>query len=100
MKRMENRVERLAFRDVRARVAGTLIELVEDFGKPRGEMLELDLDLTQSELATLVGSTRQSVNGCLGELESAGLIQRNGRRLVVVKPSELTRVAQAKDGSD
>jgi CRP-like cAMP-binding protein len=99
MKRIENRVERLVFRDVRSRVAGILLELAEDFGRPQGEHTALEIDLTQSELATLVGSTRQTVNGSLGELEAAGLLERHGRRLMLLKPSELARVARARAGS-
>ncbi len=92
MKRIESRVENLVFRDVRSRVARILLELAEDFGVRRAEQLVVDLELTQGELATLVGSTRQSVNASLGDLEEAGLVQREGRRLVVVKPRELARL--------
>jgi CRP-like cAMP-binding protein len=95
MKRIESRVERLVFRDVRARVVGILLELSEDFGVRRGDAIALDIDLTQSELATLVGSTRQTINTSLGELEHAGLIERNGRRLILLKPNELARAARA-----
>lgn len=97
MKRIESRVEKLVFRDVRARLAGILLELSEDFGKPRGDALALEIDLTQSELATLVGSTRQTINTSVGELESAGLIEREGRRLILVKPKELARVARSRN---
>ncbi len=91
MKRMESRVESLVFRDVRTRLARILLELAEDFGREREDAQLLDLDLTQSELAKLVGSTRQTVNSSLGELETLGLIQREGRRLVILKPNELAR---------
>jgi CRP-like cAMP-binding protein len=97
MKRIESRVERLVFRDVRARLAGILLELSEDFGLRRGEKIEIQIELTQAELATLVGSTRQTVNSGLGELEQAGLIERAARRLVVVDPAGLLRIARAGD---
>jgi len=100
MKRIESRVERLVFRDVRSRLAGTLLELSEDFGVPLGEGVKLDIDVNQSELATLVGSTRQTINASLGELESAGLIERDGRRLVLLKPNELARVARPRATAD
>jgi CRP-like cAMP-binding protein len=93
MKRIESRVENLVFRDVRARLAGILLELKEDFGHPRGDSWLLDLALTQAELATLVGATRQTVNASLRELESRGLIRREGRRLIVCRPAELASVA-------
>lgn len=95
MKRIQNRVENLVFKDVRARVAAILIELAEDFGQTEGGQRVLDFEITQSELATLVGSTRQTVNGSLRELEESGLIQRDGRRVVIAKADELARVARA-----
>lgn len=100
MKRIENRVENLVFRDVRSRVAGILIELIEDFGRARGDEVVLDIELTQSELATLVGSTRQTVNASLGELEREGLVEREGHKLAVLKPAGLARVAgiRSEDG--
>jgi CRP-like cAMP-binding protein len=94
LKRIESRVENLVFRDVRSRMAHMLLELAEDFGRKRDSRVVLDLELTQSELATLVGSARQTVNAALKELESEGLIDREGRRIVLVKPPELERIAR------
>jgi CRP-like cAMP-binding protein len=95
MKRIESRVETLVFRNVRARLAGILLELADDFGRPSGASLALDIDLTQGELATLIGSTRQTVNATLGELEEAGLVERDGRRLVVRDLPALRRMARS-----
>jgi CRP-like cAMP-binding protein len=89
LKRIESRVENLVFRDVRTRVTLILLELAKDIGRQVGEQLVLDAPLTQAELATLVGSTRQSVNACLRELTLDGLIGRAGRHLAILKPSEL-----------
>jgi len=95
LKRIESRVENLVFRDVRSRIAHMLLELSEDFGRKRDSHIVLDLELTQSELATLVGSARQTVNAALKELESEGVIDREGRRIVLVKLQELDRIARA-----
>lgn len=96
LKRIESRVENLVFRDVRSRLAHMLLELAEDFGAPvaDGPGLALDVQITQAELATLVGSTRQSVNATLGELEHEGLVARNSRRLVLPDPDALRRAAR------
>ena len=94
---LEYRVDAVILAGTRLQ-APILTELAKDFGVPRGEQLLLDLDLTQAELATLVGSTRQTVNASLRDLEEDGLIQRDGRRLIVVKPQELAR--QAPDRSE
>jgi CRP/FNR family cyclic AMP-dependent transcriptional regulator len=95
LKRIEARVENLVFRDVRSRVAHMLLELADDFGEPDGEGILLQLTLTQAELASLVGSTRQTVNASLRELEAEGLIGRKGARLVVLRPDALRRAGLA-----
>lgn len=84
LRRMERRVESLVHRDVRTRLSEALVELAEDFGEPGEDARVIPVSLTQAELATLVGSTRQTVNACLRELEEAGAIARRGRRLQVL----------------
>jgi CRP/FNR family cyclic AMP-dependent transcriptional regulator len=95
LKRIESRVENLVFRDVHTRIMLILCELAETFGSehPDGSV-EIDVPLTQSELATLVGSTRQSVNSSLGELTEQGFLTKRGRHVVVTKLEELKRAAR------
>jgi CRP-like cAMP-binding protein len=91
LKRIESRVESLVFRDVRARVACVLLELAEDFGRAYTRGLMINLALSQEELATLVGATRQSVNASLRELRQEGFLARDRRRFVLTRPEELRR---------
>ncbi len=98
-KRIESRVEDLAFRNVRARVAHVLLELGEDFGIPEPGGLALDIHLTQAELATLVGTTRQTANTVLQELDHEGLIKLRNRRIVIVQGDELRATAGQTIGS-
>ena len=83
MARIESRFEDLAFRSVDSRVARTLLHLAEDFGRAAGEMVLLDLVLTQAELATLVGATRQSVSESLRRLVDRGCVARDRGYLAV-----------------
>lgn len=99
LKRIESRVENLVFRDVRSRVAHMLLELTQDFGVPGPEGTLLDVAITQAERATLVGSTRQSVNASLGELEDEGLLARRARRFLVPDPEALRSSTRRLEGS-
>lgn len=95
LKRIESRVENLVFRDVATRVKLILLELAEHLGVRRDDgSVELGVQVTQAELATLVGSTRQTVNATLKELVEQGLLGHAGRHLVVLKPDELQRAAR------
>jgi CRP-like cAMP-binding protein len=95
LRRIESRVEHLVFRDVKTRVAQMLLELAEDFGRPEGEGTAIDIPITQGELATLVGSVRQTVNDALRQFEQSGWIRQAGRQLVIVKREELQRLTQS-----
>ena len=96
LKKIETRLEDLIFRSVRERIARVLLELSEDFGRPdpKGSGFLLDVPLTQTQIGSLVGASRQSVNRALGELEAEGLIGRSGRRLAIRRPEELRRLVE------
>jgi CRP/FNR family transcriptional regulator, cyclic AMP receptor protein len=83
MAHIENRLEELAFRNVDSRLARTLLRLAEDFGRAAGEWVELEVSLTQAELATLVGTTRQSISESLRGLVEGGCVARDRGRLAV-----------------
>jgi len=69
--------------DVAGRVAHRLVELAGTYGEPVEDGTRIGLVLSQRELAGWVGSSREAVNKALAQLEDAGLVGRDGRRLVV-----------------
>lgn len=95
MRRLESRVEDLVFRNARARLARALLDLAGDFGAEVESGLRIELELTQAALATLVGSTRQTVSTLLGELAEEGLVGRDGKRIVIRDAAGLERAAAA-----
>lgn len=80
--------ESLAFMDVHSRVARALLELADRYGVA-GDGIEIDLDLTQAELATMVGATRERVNRALAVFRSQGLVELRGRKIVLRDPARL-----------
>ncbi len=93
LKRIESRVADLVFRPLRVRLARTVLLLAEDFGEPEGPWVSIELPLTQAELGTLVGATRQSVSECFRELAAARILTRERGRLLVLQPEALKRIA-------
>jgi CRP-like cAMP-binding protein len=92
-KRIESRVESLVFRNLRSRVSHILLELAGDFGREDDGRIVIDLPLSQQDVATLVGATRQSVNLCLRELREAELVGYRNRRFTLSDPAALRRDA-------
>jgi CRP/FNR family cyclic AMP-dependent transcriptional regulator len=70
-----------------AKVAKKLLELA-------GPNSSHDLELTQVELARMVGSTRQSVNQVLRDFERRAFIGREERIFKILDQKELRRLAQ------
>lgn len=82
-------VESLAFLDVYGRVAAKLLELADRYGVCSDDVVEIDLRLTQAELATWVAATRESVNKVLGMFRDQRLIRVEGQKITILDPRGL-----------
>ena len=76
-------IEDLAFLDVNSRVAARLLDLASRCGVQRGGT-EIELSLTQSELATWVAASRESVNKVLASFRARGLVALDGTRITIL----------------
>lgn len=87
-------VQGVAFLDVPARLARALLDLSEARGKasesgPNGPGKVTAMRVTQTELAGMIGTTRESVNRCLGYFESIGLIRVDRGQVTILQPDRL-----------
>lgn len=73
-RRLVKKLESLATRDVRARLAETLCEWLDRFGEPCEHGFAIHVRLTQQELADLVGASRPVVSTILNELRDQGIL--------------------------
>ncbi len=89
MRKIENRVEDLVFKDVPARLADLLLDLAEDYGKKTPEGIFLQIKLTHQEMANLIGSIRETVSAVLGDFKRDGWIAFEGRQIRLLKPDRL-----------
>ena len=67
--------EQLAGLSASRRVVGQLLALAARYGVPEGGVMRIDLRLTQDDLASLSGTTRETVNRVLASLRDDGLIR-------------------------
>ena len=84
----------LVFTDVPGRIAKTLLNLAERFGQPAGDGVRVAHDLTQEELAQLVGASRETVNKALADFATRGWIRLDGRAVVLIDADRLARRAR------
>ena len=71
--------EGLAFLDVQGRVALVLLRLAERYGVEDDNCIQIDLRLTQSDLAGHVAASREMVNRVLRSYRTQGLISIEGQ---------------------
>jgi Crp-like helix-turn-helix domain len=83
---------------LRERLAGALLELGTKFGAEDARGRLLTLKLTHSDLAELVGASRQRITEQLSEFERTGVIIRDGRRVIIVTEQLLALVQSDKPG--
>jgi CRP-like cAMP-binding protein len=95
LRRLTAHVAELHFLDLTGRLAARLARLAVDHGErlPNGS-IRLDAPLTQSDLAAMIGATRQSVNKLLGEFEAEGLLRMERDSIVVTDAKALERAAR------
>jgi CRP/FNR family cyclic AMP-dependent transcriptional regulator len=82
-------LEDAIFLSLRARLAKRLLELAEKHGVKTDRGMEIDLRLTQQELAAALGVSRVALNKQLGLLQDRGLVSLETRRIIIDQPDEL-----------
>ena len=79
----------LIFTDVPGRVAKTLLQLANRFGSQVNGELRVNHDLTQEEIAQLVGASRETVNKALATFAHRNWIRLEGKSVVIVNTEKL-----------
>jgi CRP-like cAMP-binding protein len=91
LRRLTAHAADLVFLDLEGRVAKLIADSAETRGREDRGSLVLDLGLTQGELASMVGGSRQSVNQILRSLEGRGFIHIDRHTVVVMDLAALRR---------
>jgi CRP/FNR family transcriptional regulator, cyclic AMP receptor protein len=93
LRRTNEAMSDLVFSDVPGRVAKALLDLSEKFGKAAPDGVLVAHDLTQEELAQLVGASRETVNKALADFAQRGWIRIEARAVVLLDVERLARRA-------
>ncbi len=89
LRRTNETVGDLVFSDVPGRVAKALLDLNRRFGRPAPDGSLVQHDLTQEELAQLVGASRETVNKALADFAQRGWIRLEARAVVILDMDRL-----------
>ena len=94
LRRTNEAMADLVFSDVPGRVAKALMELGEKFGEITPDGLLVTHDMTQEELAQLVGASRETVNKALADFAQRGWIRLESRQVLITDIERLGRRAR------
>ncbi|CAB4623651.1 unannotated protein [freshwater metagenome] len=94
LRRTNEAMADLVFSDVPGRVAKALIELGEKFGTITTDGLMVSHDMTQEELAQLVGASRETVNKALADFVQRGWIRLESRQVLILDVERLGKRAR------
>ncbi|MCW2747832.1 MAG: Crp/Fnr family transcriptional regulator [Nocardioidaceae bacterium] len=94
LRRTNEVVGDLVFSDVPGRVAKALLDLADRFGRKADDGIHVNHDLTQEELAQLVGASRETVNKALADFATRGWLRLEPRSVVILDLERLSRRAR------
>jgi CRP-like cAMP-binding protein len=81
--------------DTTSRVARRLVSLAERYGEYNGPVIEVNLPITQEDLAGWVGATREATSRSLGRLRDLGCLKTGRQRIVLLDVPALRGLAAA-----
>ncbi len=86
-------IESIVFLDIPRRLAKRLLILADEHGRHMGHDVQVDVGLSQEDLANMLGATRESVNKVLRAFQQQGLIAYGRGRLRILNSQALQEVA-------
>ena len=91
LRRTNDSMSDLVFSDVPGRVAKALLDLSARFGTASEDGIHVAHDMTQEELAQLVGASRETVNKALADFAGRGWLRLEARAVVLTNVERLSQ---------
>jgi CRP-like cAMP-binding protein len=99
--RIERRLKYLLYRSNHDRLIHLLAELAETYGVQTPAGVLLSIKLSHQDLASIIGSTRETVTATLGQLQKLGLLEIGRQKIVIRDVGRLAGcVDQGRGGED
>lgn len=89
MKRLKNSYANLVSKDAKTRLITFLKEWAEREGKINGNSITIDNYLTQTDMAQIICTSRQTTTLLLNDLEAKGLISYNRKQIIIPDATKL-----------
>jgi CRP-like cAMP-binding protein len=93
--RLSELVEDTLFLALPQRLAKKLVALGNQYGERDGECVRIEMKLSQQELGTMVGTSRESINKQMRQWEAAGYVKTERGVITLLQPDALEAIATA-----
>jgi CRP/FNR family transcriptional regulator, cyclic AMP receptor protein len=94
LRQCEARLEDVTFKEMPARLASQILELIDEEGVATAEGYLVPTRYTHEQLASMIGANRVSVSRAFSELREGGIVESEGRHILVKDLDSLGRAAQ------
>lgn len=91
LRKTDDFLEDTCFRKIPARLARKFVELAEACGRQEQDTIVIDMRLTQQDLASMVGATRESINKELRALREKNIVSLTRNGIVIHNMESLRR---------
>jgi len=93
LRRFATLVEDLSLKDVPARLARYILDLPAKSGYQDGPHIEVELDISKTELAQRLGTISETISRTLGKMKSLGVIDIDGKQIKILDIDMLEEIA-------
>jgi len=91
VKSVEGKIVDLAYKPVRGRLADAILDLDKKFNEDTGQHYVF---ITRADLASYVGTVKETVNRLLSEFRNDRLIATNGTRIILLDINGINRICK------
>ena len=81
---IQTKVKTMAFSDSYAKIAQTLEDLALQYGKEIRRGVEVDMDITRQDIASMVGATRETVSRVFSIMKKEGVLEADERKIIIL----------------
>jgi len=95
LRNLSKRCENISSMDIPSRLADVLVTLAEKHGQPAGRDVRIPVRLSQQDLGSMVGATRESVNKQLRHWTHDGVLKQEAGRVIITNFDALRSLASS-----
>ncbi|HEU4964522.1 MAG TPA: Crp/Fnr family transcriptional regulator [Bacilli bacterium] len=88
----QEQIENLVFYDVQTRLARLLLKLADIHGERTDKGVRISIKLTHEDIASLIGSTRETTSKILNEFKAKGWIDVEKRQIILLDQKVLAEM--------